>query len=144
MIFTAMYMNSPGQKSWSTKELVQLTLSKAHSEINPLPDGLLPSEGKSQVDAIQCHPINFSLPTVPVPPHKGITWCTNILVVSEPTGIKITNQQQWVYQNNLLKQLSYTVHRTKPTFTCTVLAEWLCLYSSFKCGKLKCSNKYPK
>lgn len=53
---------------------------------NPLPDGLLAIPSQSQVDAIQCHPVNLLLPTGPVPPHEGVAVRAHILVIAVPAG----------------------------------------------------------
>lgn len=50
-----------------------------------LPQGLLASESQRQVDSIERHPIDFSLPSWPVPPHKGVADSADVLVIPEST-----------------------------------------------------------
>ena len=47
------------------------------------PDLLLTSESQRQVDAIEGHPVNVSLPVRPLPPHKAVARGADILIISE-------------------------------------------------------------
>ena len=50
---------------------------------NLLPHGFLTSERQRQIDPIECHPVNLSFPSRPVPPHSGIAKSADILVIPE-------------------------------------------------------------
>ena len=48
--------------------------------------GAVPSEGKRHVDTVESHPINFLLPSVPIPERAGITDGADVHVVTVLDG----------------------------------------------------------
>lgn len=52
-----------------------------------LPQGFLTGEGQWQIDSIESHPVDLSLPSWPVPPHGGVAKGAHVLVIPE-TGWK--------------------------------------------------------
>jgi len=61
-----------------------------------LPYGFLGSKSKWQVNSIHCHPVNLLFPSHPVPPDKRITHSAHILVVAEPTKLKLSKMTDLV------------------------------------------------
>ena len=49
-----------------------------------LPECLLAGEGQREVDPVQSHPVDLTLPAGPVPPHRGVADGAHVLVVPEP------------------------------------------------------------
>lgn len=52
-----------------------------------LKNGLLSSECQWKINAIECHPINVTLPSLPVPKSKRVADSAHILIVSESGDI---------------------------------------------------------
>ena len=65
-------------------------VSLADPQLSPhaSPDLLLASESQRQVDAIEGHPVNVSLPVRPLPPHKAVARSANILIISAHSVVK--------------------------------------------------------
>lgn len=49
-----------------------------------LPQGFLAGESQREVDPVQGHPVDLSLPSRPVPPHGRVAEGADVLVVAEP------------------------------------------------------------
>lgn len=68
-----------------------------------LPQSLLTGESQRQIDSIERHPVDLSLPSGPVPPHRGIADGAHVLVVTKPghkyTDVVITDEMIGLYAN---------------------------------------------
>lgn len=80
VVFVIWYLSLPPSWSWyGPGTSANHTQSLAHL----LPQRFLSGESQGQVDAIQCHPVDLSLPSWPVPPHGGVALSAHVLVVPE-------------------------------------------------------------
>lgn len=78
-------------KCRSGEVVVSFCLSQVEARVDALPDRLLPSESQSEVDPVESHPVQVSFPLPPIPPHKTVAGCADVLVIAEPnTSIIVT------------------------------------------------------
>ena len=82
----------PCQECWASKGSIQFLLCESNFLIHPPPYCFLSSEGKWQIETIQCHPINFSLT---VPPDRWITKGVHVLIVAKSDRETQRQVGQW-------------------------------------------------
>lgn len=92
-------------KCRSGEVVVSFCLSQVEARVDTLPDRLLPSESQSEVDPVESHPVQVSFPLQPIPPHKTVAGCADVLVIAEPnTSIIVT----FLHAHFLFHSLSLT------------------------------------
>ena len=62
----------PGQVDGSGKVAAHLLVGHAHAGPHIVPHGFLPGDGEWHIDAVERHPVDESLPVVPVPKGHGV------------------------------------------------------------------------
>ena len=66
----------------AAEECFQVLVRQAKLMVNPAPDGVLSRDGEGHIDAVKCHPVDFLLPSVEVPPAHTVVKRTIVQVVA--------------------------------------------------------------
>ena len=73
----------PGKEGRTSDELAYLFFSIAEFQEHIPPHTLLTHDSQRKIDAMQCHPIDFLLPTFPIPKSHRVRECAIIEVVAQ-------------------------------------------------------------
>ena len=72
----------PVEVGRAAEECFQVLVRQAKLMVNPAPDGVLSRDGEGHIDAVKCHPVDFLLPSVEVPPAHTVVKRTIVQVVA--------------------------------------------------------------
>lgn len=62
----------PHEVGRSREELIHILITETQLAVNTIPNGILSRHCQRHIDTVKSHVVNFKLPTIPVPPRRGV------------------------------------------------------------------------